>query len=85
MSQAIKPEHFLCIGNELDIVQTTPVDPEADLSNEKVEQILVDFVNEMELDHKDFIIISSDFLKNFDRFEESYLSEMLRVSVDILI
>jgi hypothetical protein len=78
----LKSEHFLCIANQVGneiIPRNASVDLDADLSNDKVEQILIEFVNETEIDHKDFIIITSEFLKNFDLFEEEYLSEILRV------
>jgi hypothetical protein len=81
----LKSEHFLCMTNEVNSefikrnLLDKPMDFYSDLSNEMVEQILIEFVNENEFADNDFFIITSDFLKNFDLFEEEYLSQILRV------
>jgi hypothetical protein len=81
----LKSDHFLCMTNEYnsEFTQRTIADKRTDinndLSNEKVEQLLIEFVNDNEFVENDFFIITSDFLKNFDLFEEEYLSQILRV------
>jgi hypothetical protein len=77
--QILKGEHFLCLYGDSEMENFQSNFGDLDISNEKIEEILIDFVNENDIESKDYIIISSDFLKNFEKIEENFLSEILRV------